>query len=86
MHCSRFIRTSFYHGPLCEAKTQGLELVMFYTDAVSEADFYNPTTLQRKLTQPGALMPLIVAPGMDVTEAVVQLLNRTATTPGAGRR
>ena len=59
---------------------------MFYTDAVSEADFYNPTTLQRKLTQPGALMPLIVAPGMDVTEAVVEALNRTATTPGAGRR
>jgi Skp family chaperone for outer membrane proteins len=68
------------------AKTQGLELVMFYTDAVNEADFYNPTALQRKLTQPGALMPLIVAPGMDITEAVVQALNRTATTPGSGRR
>jgi Skp family chaperone for outer membrane proteins len=57
------------------ANAQGLELVLFYTDAVTEADFYSPNNLQRKLSQPGALMPLVVAPGMDITEAVLQALN-----------
>src|SRR5262249_33009028 len=54
------------------AKANGLELVLFYTDAVTEADFYNPDVLQRKLSQPGALMPMIVAPGMDITDAVIE--------------
>jgi RNA polymerase sigma factor (sigma-70 family) len=58
------------------AKVKGLELVLFYTDAVTEEDFYNPANLQRKLSQPGALMPMIVAPGMDVTDAVIEALNR----------
>jgi RNA polymerase sigma factor (sigma-70 family) len=57
------------------AKLKGLELVMFYTDAVTEADFYSASNLQRKLTQPGALMPMIVAPGIDITEAVIEALN-----------
>jgi RNA polymerase sigma factor (sigma-70 family) len=60
------------------AKARGLELVMFYADAVTEADFYNPNNLQRKLTQPGALMPMVVAPGMDITEAVIEVVDRTA--------
>jgi Skp family chaperone for outer membrane proteins len=58
------------------ANAQGLELVLFYTDAVTEADFYNSNNLQRKLSQPGALMPLVVAPGMDITEVVIGALNR----------
>src|SRR5262249_4001916 len=61
------------------AKLKALDLVLFYTDAVTEADYYNPGNLQRKMTQPGALMPIIVtAPGMDVTDTVVEALNRTA--------
>jgi RNA polymerase sigma factor (sigma-70 family) len=59
------------------AKANGLELVMFYTDVVTEADFYNPTNLQNKMTRPGALMPMIVAPGMDITESVVEVLGRS---------
>jgi RNA polymerase sigma factor (sigma-70 family) len=65
------------------AKLKGLELVLFYTDAVTEEDFYNPANLQRKLSQPGALMPMIVAPGMDVTDAVIEALNRA---PAEGPR
>jgi RNA polymerase sigma factor (sigma-70 family) len=62
------------------AKLKGLELVLFYTDAVTEADYYNPGNLQRKMTQPGALMPMIVtAPGMDVTDTVIDALNRMAS-------
>jgi RNA polymerase sigma factor (sigma-70 family) len=68
------------------AKSRGLELVLFYTDAVTEADYYNPGNLQRKMTQPGALMPLIVAaPEMDITNTVIEVLNRTAAGP-KGRR
>jgi Skp family chaperone for outer membrane proteins len=58
------------------AKAQDLELVMFYTDAVTEADFYTPENLQRKLSQSSALVPMIVAPGMDITETVIEALNR----------
>jgi RNA polymerase sigma factor (sigma-70 family) len=67
------------------AKLKGLELVLFYTDAVTEADYYNPGTIQRKLTQPGALMPIVAAPGMDVTDAVVEALNRTPGGPKGPR-
>ena len=40
------------------ANARGLELVLFYNDVVTEADFYTPQTLQRKLSQPGALVPM----------------------------
>src|SRR5262249_21735025 len=64
------------------AKSKGLELVLFYTDAVTEADYYNPANLQRKMTQPGALMPIIVnAPGMDVTDTVIEALNHMGAGP-----
>lgn len=68
------------------ARSRGLELVLCYTDAVTEADYYNPANLQRKMSQPGALMPMIVAaPEMDVTSTVIEVLNRTAAGP-KGRR
>jgi Skp family chaperone for outer membrane proteins len=57
------------------AKSQDLELVMFYTDAVTEADYYSPENMQHKLTQSGVLMPMVVAPGMDITETVIAALN-----------
>ena len=63
------------------AKAKGLELVLFYTDVVTEADFYKPSTLQRKLSQPGALMPMIVSPGMDITDTVIEMLNRAQAPP-----
>jgi RNA polymerase sigma factor (sigma-70 family) len=68
------------------ANLKGLELVLFYTDAVTEADFYNPNNLQHKLSQPGALMPMIVAPGMDVTDTVLEALNRAHAPPDDPRR
>jgi RNA polymerase sigma factor (sigma-70 family) len=67
-------------------KAKGLELVLFYTDAVTEEDFYNPNNLQRKLSQPGALMPMIVAPGMDITDTVIEGLDRTQAPPDGPRR
>jgi RNA polymerase sigma factor (sigma-70 family) len=67
------------------ANAQGLELVLFYTDAVTEADFYKPNALERKLSQPGALMPMIASPGMDITDAVIDALNRMHPPPDGPR-
>jgi Skp family chaperone for outer membrane proteins len=67
------------------ARVKGLELVLFYNDAVTEADFYTPGNLQRKMSQAGALMPMVVAPGMDITDAVIEGLNRAAA-PADGPR
>jgi RNA polymerase sigma factor (sigma-70 family) len=67
------------------ANVRGLELVLFYNEALTEADFYNPRNLEAKLSQPGALIPMVVAPGMDITEAVIEALNR-ASAPGSGVR
>src|SRR5262249_9718417 len=55
------------------ARSNNLELVTFYNDAVTEADFYHPANVQRKLTQPACLMPMYVAPGMDISDAVVNM-------------
>jgi RNA polymerase sigma factor (sigma-70 family) len=68
------------------ANANGLELVLFYNDAVTEADFYNPKALERKLSQPGALMPMVVSPGMDITAAVIDVLNRMQAPAEGGRR
>jgi RNA polymerase sigma factor (sigma-70 family) len=65
------------------AKAKGIELVLFYSDAVTQEDFYNPDSLQRKLSHPGALVPMMVAPGMDITEAVTEALNRAYAPSGS---
>jgi Skp family chaperone for outer membrane proteins len=57
------------------ARSNNLELVMFYNDAVTAEDYYHPANLQRKLTQPAAVMPLFVTPGMDISNAIVTNLN-----------
>jgi Skp family chaperone for outer membrane proteins len=69
------------------ARANNLELVLFYNDAVTEEDYYHPVNLQRKLTQPAAVMPLFVTPGMDISNQIVNNLNLkyapTASTTGA---
>ncbi|OAI46932.1 hypothetical protein AYO44_01775 [Planctomycetaceae bacterium SCGC AG-212-F19] len=68
------------------ARSNNLELVLFYNDAVTEEDYYHPVNLQRKLTQPAAVMPLFVTPGMDISNQIVANLNAqyapTAAAPG----
>jgi RNA polymerase sigma factor (sigma-70 family) len=66
------------------AKRDGLELVLFYNDAVTEADFYTTQNLQRKLSQPG-LVPMIAAPGMDITDTVIKVLNLAHAAPDRRR-
>jgi Skp family chaperone for outer membrane proteins len=69
------------------ARSNNIELVLFYNDAVTEDDYYHPVNLQRKLTQPAAVMPLFVTPGMDISNQIVANLNAkyppTAAAPPA---
>jgi RNA polymerase sigma factor (sigma-70 family) len=67
------------------AQRDDLELVLFYNDTSTEADYYSPSNLQRKLSQPG-LVPMIVSPGMDITEKVVEALNQMDRSSGGPRR
>jgi Skp family chaperone for outer membrane proteins len=68
------------------ASVKDLELVMVYNDAVTEADFYEPANLQRKMMQPGALMPMVVSPGIDITDDVLAALNAQPAAPKGPRR
>ena len=62
----------------------GDQLGANYNDAVTLEDYYHPANLQRKLTQPAAVMPLFVTPGMDISNAIVtNLNNKYAASAGA---
>jgi Skp family chaperone for outer membrane proteins len=63
------------------ARANDIELVMHYNDAIAQADLDHPMNIQRKL-QTGACMPMYYLPGMDITDAVANMLNqRLAATP-----
>jgi Skp family chaperone for outer membrane proteins len=62
------------------AKNADIDLVLHYNDGIGE-DAYNPMIFSRKLAN-GACMPMYVAPGMDITDAVTQMLNRNVASVG----
>lgn len=70
------------------ARANDIEMVMHFNDAVTQADYYHPLNIQRKL-QTGACMPMYLAPGMDITNTIAAMLNQrlgvTSGTP-AGQR
>ena len=55
------------------AKARDLELVMLYND-VPPADMDTPAAIGRRLTTTGCL-PMFMAPGMDVTNDVILMMN-----------
>ncbi|MBY0527686.1 MAG: OmpH family outer membrane protein [Gemmataceae bacterium] len=57
------------------AVSQGYGLVMFYNDAIDQADLYHPANVQRKLMQPAAVIPMYITPGMDITKMIADNLN-----------
>lgn len=57
------------------ARANNYELVLFYNDVVTADDFYHPETIKRKLQLPAALMPMMVSPGMDISDQIVNTLN-----------
>jgi len=67
------------------ARSNDIEMVMHFNDAIAQAELYHPYNVQRKMQTVG-LMPVYVTPGMDVTEIIVNNLNHrlqaSASTPG----
>ena len=62
------------------AKNANIDLVLHYNDGVGEEAF-SPMVFSRKLAN-GACMPMYVAPGMDITDEVTQMLNRNVASVG----
>ena len=59
------------------AASQGIELVLHYNDADEKGEpaiFSSPANVARKM-QAGACMPLVIAPGMDITDTLIGMLN-----------
>lgn len=56
------------------ARTKQIELVFHISDAINPADLHNPNNVQRKMTM-GASFPMYMAPGMDITNDIVTMLN-----------
>jgi Skp family chaperone for outer membrane proteins len=66
------------------AVSNDIELVLFFSDPTDPADPNNPAAIQAKLASRGA-MPIYHAPNMDITDAVVGMLNqRYAGATGGG--
>lgn len=65
------------------ARARNLELVMHYNDGIG-TDAFLPPIFQRKLMN-GACWPMYIAPGMDITNDVTNMLNQRlqATAPAA---
>jgi Skp family chaperone for outer membrane proteins len=57
------------------ARSNDIEMVMHFNDAITPADLYHPVNIQRKL-QTGACMPMFMHPGMNITDAITQMLNQ----------
>ncbi len=65
------------------AAMNSIELVMHYNDAVAESDRRSANNVARKMSA-GACMPMHVAAGLDISDDIVQALNRQYTGPSAG--
>jgi len=74
------------------AMARGFEMVLHFNDALASSpqEYYSAQNVARKM-QAGALMPLYVHPGMDISYQVVQTLNASvkpttpAPAPGTGQ-
>jgi Skp family chaperone for outer membrane proteins len=58
------------------ASAHGIDMVLHYNDAITEADYNSEPNISRKM-QAGALMPIYMANGVDVSVQIVQLLNQS---------
>jgi len=73
------------------AKSCDIELVLFFSDPINPANEYDPAVIQNRLSMRAAL-PMYAAPGMDISEAIANELNRKIgpaaaappVTPGTG--
>ncbi|HXG10888.1 MAG TPA: OmpH family outer membrane protein [Gemmataceae bacterium] len=56
------------------ARASAVELVMHYNDATEEPDLHSTANIHRKLSY-GGCVPLYIAPGMDISDHIIQFLN-----------
>lgn len=66
------------------AASNGYDLVMHYNDAITDADYNSPQNIARKL-QAGALMPVFMANGVEISRELVMSLNAAYAPPAKGR-
>ncbi|MBY0230796.1 MAG: OmpH family outer membrane protein [Gemmataceae bacterium] len=57
------------------AAAHGYDVVMHYNDAIEDKDYYSGPNIARKL-QAGALMPIFMANGVDISRDLVGTLNQ----------
>jgi Skp family chaperone for outer membrane proteins len=57
------------------ARAKDLELVLHYNDAVTIEEFWSPRSIAPRM-QAGALVPLYVAEGIDISKEIVAALNK----------
>lgn len=60
------------------AQAHNFEMVLHYNDAVTPDDYWSPANIARKM-QAGALMPMYIANGLDISGPIVTTLNGGAT-------
>lgn len=70
------------------ARTYQVELILHYTDPVKPDEKYHPMNLARKLQSSG-ITPIYMAPGIDISNWILENLNKrytasSAATPPAG--
>lgn len=59
------------------AQAHGFEMVLHYNDAVTQDEYWSPQNILRKM-QAGALMPMYIANGLDISANIVSTLNSAA--------
>ncbi|MFO0881310.1 MAG: OmpH family outer membrane protein [Gemmataceae bacterium] len=59
------------------AQAHGFEMVLHYNDAVTQEEYWSPQNILRKM-QAGALMPMYIANGLDISANIVSTLNSSA--------
>lgn len=70
----KIIYLDVYRAVQGYAASHRFDLVLHYNDALTPEDFLSAQNIARKLNT-GALMPLIMAPSMDISKDIVEVLN-----------
>jgi Skp family chaperone for outer membrane proteins len=64
------------------AQAHGFEMVLHYNDAVTPEEYWSAQNIARKM-QAGALMPMYIQGGLDISHNIIATLNAGAPAPAA---
>lgn len=65
------------------AQAHGFEMVLHYNDATTTEEYWSPQNIARKM-QAGALVPMYMANGLDISANIVSTLNSSYGSGSAG--